>query len=88
MTRHTFLRRGVIVFGAFAVLAVSGFTQAPSASAMTCFAVAGKISCINTTIAPDSGFMPPFIVPNGPASDGEDHDIVIQDDGGRRMARG
>jgi hypothetical protein len=67
---------------------VSGWGQAQPASAMSCFTVAGKMTCIDTTHAPAAGFMPPVIVPTVAGDDGEDHHIVIRDDGGRRVARG
>jgi hypothetical protein len=55
---------------------------------MSCFAVVGKMTCIEAGIAPPATFMPPVIVPIGDDVDGEHHRVVIEDDGGKRVARG
>jgi len=88
MKRHVLHRRAFVALGAVAVIGVSGWGQAETASIMSCFTVAGKMSCIETAHAPAAGFMPPVIVPTGAGDNGKDHHIVIQDDGGRKVARG
>jgi hypothetical protein len=88
MIRCARLRRACIALGAFAVLGTAAWGQSQPVSAMSCFTVTGKMSCIDVGIAPPATFMPPVIVPIGAQGDGEDHHIVIEDDGGRRVARG
>ena len=88
MSRRAPLRRAIAAFGVLAVFGVSGLGQAQPASAMSCFAVGGKMTCIHAGIAPPASFMPPVIVPVGDGVDGEHHHVVIEDDGGKRVARG
>jgi hypothetical protein len=70
------------------MLGLVGLGQAPPASAMSCFTVAGKMTCIDTAASGAAPFMPPVIVPGAAWGEGEDHHIVIEDDGGRHVARG
>ncbi len=88
MTRHVLLRRALVAFGAAVVLGAFGWGQAQPASAMSCFTVAGKMTCIDAAHAPTAGYLPPVIVPAIAGGDGEDQHIVIRDDGGRRVAQG
>lgn len=85
--RQPLLRRAAITAGAVALLGLAA-NQAASASAMSCFTVTGKMTCIDTASAAPATFMPPVIVPAGTADDGEHLSIVIEDDGGRSVARG
>jgi hypothetical protein len=85
---HALPRRAIVAFGALAVLGLSGWGQAQPASAMSCFTVATKMTCIEAGIAPPASFMPPVIVPNGVGTEGEDRHVVIEEDGGRRVASG
>jgi hypothetical protein len=88
MNRRARFRRAFIACGVIAVFGVSGLGHVQPASAMSCFAVAGKTTCIEAGIAPPATFMPPVIVPSGAGTDGEHHRVVIEDDGGKRVARG
>ena len=55
---------------------------------MSCFTVAGKMTCVDASFAAPASFVPPVIVRAGAGDDGERHSIVIEDDGGRKVARG
>ena len=90
MVGHELLRRATIAVVTFAILGFSGWSPAQPASAMSCFAIAGKTTCIDAAFPAPATVMPPVVVPIAAGSDveGDDHDIVIQDDGGLRVARG
>ncbi len=88
MNRRACLRRAFVACGVFAVIGVSGAGQVQPASAMTSFAVVGKVTGIDAGMAPPATFMPPVIVPIGDDVDGEHHRVVIEDDGGMHVARG
>lgn len=81
-TRRAAIAGGVAFFGFMAAI------QAMPASAMACFTIVGKMTCIDAAFAPPATLMPPVIMPVGGGADEEDHHIVIEDDGGRRVARG
>lgn len=81
-------RRSVMAAGAVALLGLGIVGHVTTVSALSCFAVSGKTTCIDAAFAPPATFMPPVIVPIGADGEMEDHQIVIEDDGGRRVARG
>jgi hypothetical protein len=58
------------------------------ALAASCFAVSGKVVCIDAGYAPVNPPAPVVVAPTGPFFDTEDEDIVIRDDGGHHVARG
>ncbi len=86
--RDTRTRRAAIAAGVLAYFGFMAMNQALPASAMSCFTIVGKMTCIDAAVAPPSTLMPPAITPVGGGEDEEDHHIVIEDDGRRRVARG
>lgn len=91
MLRHASIGSAVLTFGSLVVFGIvdPGQTDGLQSRFQTsCFAVMGKVACI------DGGFMPvapgaPFVL-TGIDQEGEwqDEDMTIRDDGGREIARG
>jgi hypothetical protein len=90
VSRRQATRTGKLLaaLGMAGILGLMGQSEMPSAHAMSCFAVAGNLTCIETATVPVAPVMPPVIVPVGASADGEHEHIVIRDDGGRHIARG
>ncbi|MGH2618877.1 MAG: hypothetical protein ACRDJC_26920, partial [Thermomicrobiales bacterium] len=78
----------IAALGLAGMIGLAGRSDMPSASAMSCFAVAGNLTCIDTAPAPVVPFVPPVMVPSGVGIEGDDEHIVIRDNGGRHIARG
>jgi hypothetical protein len=80
-----FMFKLTAALGLAGILVLAGRFETPTARAMSCFAIAGTLSCIETPTVP---FVPPVIVTGGAKVEGEDEHIVIRDNGGRHIARG
>lgn len=85
--RDTRTRRAAIAAGVLAYFGFMAMNQALPASAMSCFTIVGKMTCIDAAFAPPPTLMPPVIMPVGGGGDEDDHDLIIEHDGGRRVAR-
>jgi hypothetical protein len=79
----------VSAFSLTAAVAVMDSTASPATRAMSCFVIAGKMSCIGGgAVVPIVPIAPPIMVPAGPGVDGENESYVIEDDGGYEVSRG
>jgi hypothetical protein len=84
----TLVSVGLSLAFALAVGTVTANRTFDARAAMSCFAIAGKIACIEVGSLPVAPVAPPVMGPIGPNIDGENEDIVIRDDGGRHVATG
>ena len=79
----------LIGFSLTVAVAVMGGPNAQSTYAMSCFVIAGNMSCIEGAGAvPIVPALPPIMVPAGSNVDGENETYVVKDDGGYEVARG
>lgn len=82
----------LVSVGSSLVVALLATTTGPDqivdADAASCFAIAGKIACVDAGYVPVVPIAPIVLGPMGPDVTGEDEDIVIRDNGGRQVARG
>ena len=95
MDRHVAHRRRALIAS---FVAASGCTVAatlaPSAQpvraqAVSCFVVAGTMNCIEgADVMPIMPMVPPIFISSGPGGEGENEHYVIEDNGGREIARG
>lgn len=69
-----------------------GLTDAPmpneGTQIATCFTISGKVTCMQGGAMPINPIMPPILIPSGPAAEGEDEVIIMNDNGGREVAIG
>jgi hypothetical protein len=76
-------------FSLTVAVAAMGSPNAQSTYAMSCFVIAGNMSCIDGAgVVPIVPTLPPITVPAGSNVDGENETYVVKDDGGYEVARG
>jgi hypothetical protein len=90
MELRTFHAKSIAPIGISFVLTVAlgglvGSGNNPPVKALSCFTIAGQVTCIDaggSTVAP---IIPPI---HGPIFGGEDEEIVMSDNGGYQVERG
>ena len=84
------IRAGALGLGCLAAGFAGATVGSPVSNAIAadCFAVASDVICIEAETVVPPALMPPILIPVGVGGDGRDENIVIEDDGGRHVARG
>jgi hypothetical protein len=77
----------MLSLAAAALVALASPSIARPVASMSCFTIAGEVTCFEAG-GPPAPPVAPIMAPMGPIFGGEDEEIVMRDDGGHVVERG